>query len=334
MANRDLLKRIARNLSTPKVDFSALDTEVNKLKQSLEETVNIQTIDDVKYELNKFQKKIDFTPLITEIENIRTLFGEQVKELEKRITNKTQALLDVEGKKDENERAILSGEINTLQSQLNVLKSDATLSRAITEINNVQSLFGSRLTSLSDELKTYQTKEESQKIIQDTQDALDTVKKELIARIAKFGGGSMNRQMFIGGVDPLTKFTDMNLKAGSNVTITYANNNTTKKVDVTFAAIGGGGAGITRSINSISTPTTAGNAPTIDYVYLVSGTTTLTLPDATANTNLYTVKNVGSGVVTVATTSAQTIDGSANAVLPLQYTAIDVESDGSNWNIT
>jgi len=46
----------------------------------------------------------------------------------------------------------------------------------------------------------------------------------------------MNRQMFIGGVDPLTKYTDMNLKAGPNCTITYANNNATGKVDVTISS--------------------------------------------------------------------------------------------------
>lgn len=172
-------------------------------------------------------------------------------------------------------------------------------------------------------------------------ESLKVLEKEMKKEIAllksrPLGGGGLSRQIFIGGADPLTRYTDMNIKAGSNVTITYQNNDVTKKVDVTIIAAGGGsGSGIVRSINSISTPTSAGNSSTTDYVYLVSGTTTLTLPDATSgNTNLYTVKNVGNGTVTVATVSAQTIDGSASITLPVKYTSVDIESDGSNWNVT
>lgn len=94
----------------------------------------------------------------------------------------------------------------------------------------------------------------------------------------------------------------------------------------------GGGGGITRSILSISSPTTAGATASTDYVYLVSGTTTLTLPTAVGNTNQYTVKNVGVNTVTVATTSAQTIDGvsTINLLYPQSRTFI---SDNSNWVI-
>lgn len=91
-----------------------------------------------------------------------------------------------------------------------------------------------------------------------------------------------------------------------------------------------GSGGISRTIVSISTPTTAGSGTATDYVYLVTGTTTLTLPTAVGNTNRYTVKNV-SGSTTIATTSAQTIDGSATATLPVVYTSLDLVSDGSNW---
>jgi len=92
--------------------------------------------------------------------------------------------------------------------------------------------------------------------------------------------------------------------------------------------------GITRSVSSISTPTTAGATASTDYVYLVSGTTTLTLPTAVGNTNRYTVKNVDASLTTtIATTSAQTIDGSASATLPVSNTSVDLISNGSNWAI-
>lgn len=71
-----------------------------------------------------------------------------------------------------------------------------------------------------------------------------------------------------------------------------------------------------------------------DYAILVTGTTTITLPDATVRTGqTHVIKNTGSGIVTVNTTSAQTIDGGSTASLPVQYTSITVTSDGANWNV-
>jgi len=94
-----------------------------------------------------------------------------------------------------------------------------------------------------------------------------------------------------------------------------------------------GGSGITRSVSNISTTQTAGATASTDYVYLISGTTTLTLPTAVGNTNRYTLKNVGTNTVTINTTSSQTIDGSTSITMAVQYTALDVISDGTNWNI-
>ena len=93
-----------------------------------------------------------------------------------------------------------------------------------------------------------------------------------------------------------------------------------------------GAASIDRSVSSIAIPTTAGATVATDYVYFVSSTTTLTLPTAVGNINLYTVKNTGVGIVTIATTSAQTIDGSTTATLT-PNTSLDLVSDTANWRI-
>lgn len=86
-----------------------------------------------------------------------------------------------------------------------------------------------------------------------------------------------------------------------------------------------------RSINSISTSITAAAVAGINYVYLVSGTTTLTLPTAVGNTNSYVVNNVGVSVVTVATTSGQTIIGSTTVTLPIPNMSLTFISDTANW---
>lgn len=94
------------------------------------------------------------------------------------------------------------------------------------------------------------------------------------------------------------------------------------------------GSGITRSVNNISSTTSAGSTASTDYVYNVtSGTFTLTMPTAASNTNRYTIKQSGTGVLTINTTSSQTIDGSTTYTMSKQYQAIDLISDGTNWFI-
>lgn len=74
---------------------------------------------------------------------------------------------------------------------------------------------------------------------------------------------------------------------------------------------------------------------TTDYVVdATTGTFTETLPTAVACAGrMYTFKNSGTGTITVATTSSQTIDGITTKILNTQYTGFSVVSDGANWKI-
>jgi len=66
----------------------------------------------------------------------------------------------------------------------------------------------------------------------------------------------------------------------------------------------------------------------------VTDSPTLTLPTAVDNENLYTIKNAGTGSVLVATDGSEEIDEASTALLKVQYTAVDLISDGSNWQVT
>ena len=97
---------------------------------------------------------------------------------------------------------------------------------------------------------------------------------------------------------------------------------------------GGGGSGLTVTIANIAANTAAGATALTWYKYYCTGTITLTLPTAVGNQCLYTIKNVGTGVVTVATTSAQTIDEALTAEIHFQNNSIDVTTDGTNFKIS
>jgi len=65
-----------------------------------------------------------------------------------------------------------------------------------------------------------------------------------------------------------------------------------------------------------------------------TNTITITLPTAVGFAGrIHTIKNSGTGVITIATTSSQTIDGAATQSLLTQYSKITVQSTGANWII-
>jgi hypothetical protein len=80
--------------------------------------------------------------------------------------------------------------------------------------------------------------------------------------------------------------------------------------------------------------TTTYNIGSSDYVIDCNGTFTVTLPSAVNDAGkIHVVKNSGTGTITVATTSSQTIDGSLTLTIATQYAAYTLMSNGSNWII-
>ena len=69
---------------------------------------------------------------------------------------------------------------------------------------------------------------------------------------------------------------------------------------------------------------------TDELIDCTSGTFTVTLPTAVGFSRSYIIKNSGTGVITVATTSSQTIDGNLTVGLN-QYDSITVRSTNANW---
>jgi hypothetical protein len=75
----------------------------------------------------------------------------------------------------------------------------------------------------------------------ETKDTLETLRNRidwLYQYLSNTGGGNANRNIQLDGVNILRPFTDINLIAGSGVTITASANQTTKYTDITFSAAG------------------------------------------------------------------------------------------------
>lgn len=330
-----LLERI-KQLENPVDEFkdSLIAQEISNISERLKQNPTIKT-------LQKFNA--DLTRLNTELLKVKTNSEAEDKAIRLELAPIQQSIRTLQRElkqADFNLQKEFETKLRNLPKVPDLTKELAKLRTEFnTRINAIPKDDDSALQADLDNIKQQlqdlvSASAEEEKIErEELNQAISKFRTELNNRLANIGGGQAAPQFMVANVES-KKYKDINLKAGANVTLTLADNNTTHRSEITIAATGGSGSGITRSINSVSVDTTAAASATVDYVYLCSGTMVLTLPDASSNSNLYTIKNVGNGTVTVATTSSQTIDGALTQVMPVKFTSIDVISDTANWSIT
>jgi hypothetical protein len=94
---------------------------------------------------------------------------------------------------------------------------------------------------------------------------------------------------------------------------------------------GGTIAGVKYPVSSITTGTTL---DATHFMVLASGTISITLPTAVGIVGrIYNIKNVGTGIITILTTSSQSIDGNTSLTITTKYSSLQIIADGTGWNI-
>lgn len=241
MANKEKLKSLLDQL-TALQDKDVLPDEIDTLigelveeSTKLKENPTIKILQRFSEEIKKFKMGFDLKPIIqsikelqTEIKNNDKLVAEEFKRKLQEIKATIPKLPEIPAPFDSSG---LVKEISDLRKQF-LAQKDFDPKPLQKELDKSRAEFVA-LFNQDNVDDTEQKKELEEKI--------DKLRKELINRISNLGGGSMNRQIKIAGVDVLTKYTDINLVAGSNITLTSANDNTDKNVDITIAGTGIGG---------------------------------------------------------------------------------------------
>lgn len=330
-----------------------IDDELEAVRNQVVERVRSRSLEQIRDDILELRKEITsvrdgFTlepafvalekavdGISGEIEKARGEVDSQVKAIKSEFEKNVQSLAS----QLEDGNALSSVSLQALEAKLNGYQE--TYANESKDALDKGSFLSGEIGRISEEVRQVMALIESKDDEKDKkaiEDAVKELEKRLNTRInsiQQHGGGNANRSIVVNGdKDTLKYYTDINLKPGSNVTITYAKNIATKYTDITISATGGGG-GTSRSVNNISTNTAAGSTAGTDYVYICSAALTLTLPPASGNSNLYTVKNNSNGTITINTTGGDTIDSDTNLQLPLRFTSVDLISDGvSNWNIT
>lgn len=242
MSKRDILRRINRALSPNKVDYSTLDSEIRRLKDSLEETVNVQTVNDVKRQLALFQKRLDFSPLVAEVERLKASSESRHSEANAAVAERMRTMLAECRNADAFVMETLSGEMVSLReslsrSELAASSQIGTFNSNMAEIREAKDAVQDLISGIRKDMESLSLRDDVDSLVKGIGEKIEDIRRDLLARIGNLGGGSQNRQIKVNGVDYLTRYTDINLKGS----ITAASNNTTKSVDITFSGGGGGG---------------------------------------------------------------------------------------------
>ena len=370
--NKDKLKGILKQLDTfedqlPKSETASLVEKIlnDKYKDvtsQVKQDSSLQFLDAINSKVDKFKKTFNLRPIIEEIEGIQDSMAQMQEGINAQFSQSSEAsnltrtelesLIkntkdDLEGMTGKEIKALLT-KIESLDSQLSVQDSTSkyqgqTLEKIVSDFDSRLNKIGSQITdsekSTTDRSLVVDNKfTESTKLSTSIKEELDKLRIDVMSRLANLGGGNANRNIAVGGnTSVLSRYTDVNIKPGSNVTLSYANNDVTKYLDLTITSSGGGGSvgGVVRSINRETTSQTMGADAGTDYVYVAGAGIALTLPTAVGNTNLYTIKNVATSSVLIATTGGETIDGDTTLILANQFTAVDLVNDGNDdWSIT
>lgn len=222
----------------------------NKLRKFFLEIAG-EDPDSVKEVFDSFQNDLEsFDKIITALAKTFIKHGEKLESLEQKQ----------------------KGDIGNVERALKL--SQKTLSESLEhDLKALSSDFGIKLSDWKKEYATSdkKTSDEWTKFKKTTNKLLDELanRVDLIPResgISPFGGS--NRTFYIAGVpaSPNNLYADINLIAGTNVTITAVNNNTTKRADVTITASGGGGGGLSKetpvgTIDNANVTFTVNNVP-------------------------------------------------------------------------
>lgn len=263
---------------------SLLTEQTEKFKKQLQENPTVKILDAFNKKLEQLKKDFNLNPIITEIEKIQKDVSQfkqssfdEFQKASQQNSGKSREMdglvsklrNDVDGLSSKDIKGILD-RIDGIEKDLNLQADDSdrkgkSLSQVTQGLEAKLNKALKDLTDNSSNQATYQSSLEKRLGDKDKEakETIESVRKEFLSRISSFrGGGQANRNIAINGnTSVLSKYTDINIKAGTGVTLTPTNNNTSKYLDLTIAASGGGsissvlaGTGITVDNTTPATP--------------------------------------------------------------------------------
>ena len=259
--------------------FKTVEEEMKRVANKLREEAEIKTVEQAQKRFKEIKELI--SNLVDTLENLKNGLSNNEQrfnsDFNAKIVTLKNALFEFKADgSDKFER--LAEEIGNLRAEIE------SISNKKIEIPD----FGKDIQRLESELERIvanlkeNTNKETQKQSEEFKKQINNLAEDLgkIRTRTNFAGGyggNANRDIIVGGnSSTLSRYTDINFIAGSLVTLNYANNDTTKRVDVTLSA--SGGSRIENEIPSMISGTqfAVDNIPSVGTVKFYEGNRRLT----------------------------------------------------------
>lgn len=336
----NLLKRLNTLQGVPDTSLSG-DIISKEVTDAIKSNATVKILDALNEKLDKFKQDFDFKSISNAIndfqnelqslkdENSQTAL-ENIKLFDSKLETINAVITKLNSELSENS-GMSTAELNSLREEFIsnkelAMTKEAAFSNLISGIqNSVQEL------SASVEKSTKGTKsslkKSSDSLLADFDEKITKLRTDTMSRFAGLGGGSMNRQINVNSSVTSTKYADINFKNGANITITKADDNVNKRVNITISSSGGGGS-VIGGITDINTDTTASQTLTVgttgtDFAIVDNGTgdhkfnlptASTTNRGALSTTDWTTFNNKTSNTGTVTTVSVVSTNGFAGTV--------------------
>lgn len=239
MTKNNKLKKLLRYLTSPDEvtqSFELFDEELSDATQELKNTIQDNLATTIENELKNIEESI--VPLRQSLEEIKipdlSPLTERAQRLEENSRSQAQMLGSLESK-------VLSIPDQLSQLQQSIDNTSQQIPHVTATLSGLERNFlgikSAQETLTNNSKITLQNYEKLRSDLETFTEVQDRLRKDLLS-FANRGGGNMNRRITVSGSDPLTKYTDINFKAGTGVTLTPSTDETNKRVDLTVTATG------------------------------------------------------------------------------------------------
>lgn len=254
MKKANKLRKILNALSPDEVlseKFKAFDDDVAALKKRLVEKINVETVEDVRGQLAKFQKKIDFSGI-----------GESLKALEEEVSKRSDvlaSLIETTNNSATSKVGEVSGAVNNLSKELSEVRSEliSTLDEQVAYLSDLNKQLDNKLAEAKrageegkKTLKKIEERHEEdiknvRKVIATSENLLRselTDKEESLRRDMKRGGAA-HLQVNVNSSVASRRYADINFLGNSAIRWVATDDDTNKRVDISASVIAGGAGG-------------------------------------------------------------------------------------------
>lgn len=259
-----------------------ISEELENLRADIGNRVSTRGIEKVQGDMASFQEKFKLEPVFEaiskadndnkgKIDNLQKSFEKQLNDFVKESTKNTKQHKEASSLS----RKEILDQIAAIRFSFDdkltpLLSRDAFLASEVDrldqEIRRITLLFTSDTTATDAGATVKQALEQALEQTQELEKEIRDLEKRVTSRISSIGnhGDHANRNIAVGSnTSILSRYTDINLIAGTNVTLTATPNNTTKYTDITITASGSGS-------STVYNDTVSGTIDGVNKVFVTS----------------------------------------------------------------